>query len=399
MTYEKHEQPQGLNDGRAGAGHKPQMQQPPETPIRQMHEPSMQQLSEPREQAQPQAPEERKDGSMSIIAHLEELRKRLIYSIAAVAVGSGVAYFYIDEIMRCLTAPAGKLYYMQPAEAFFTYLKIAVFGGFLLALPVIFYEIWRFILPALTVRERKALLLIVPLSVVLFVVGIAFSFTLVLPAAIRFFNEKYPVDLLIVGRGGGSAEDLWAFNEEPVVRAIYDSVIPVISAVGHETDTTLADYVSDVRAATPSQAAEIAVPEAAVQSRRIAEYEARLHKAVQSRLAYERERTARLSAAFLKRQPQALLAARRQRLDAASEALFQGMRRIFLEKRHAFRVAAEKLEMLSPLHVIGRGYSIVEKSGRTVRSMKELTVGDEVLVRLSDGGFDAVVRHVQEGGL
>ena len=183
MTYEKHEQPQGLSDGQAGAK-QPQIQQPP---IQQMHEPSMQQPSEPREQARQQAPEERKDGSMSIIAHLEELRKRLIYSIAAVAVGSGVAYFYIDEIMRCLTAPAGKLYYMQPAEAFFTYLKIAVFGGFLLALPIIFYEIWRFILPALTVRERKALLLIVPLSVVLFVVGIAFSFTLVLPAAIRFF--------------------------------------------------------------------------------------------------------------------------------------------------------------------------------------------------------------------
>ena len=187
MTYEKLEQPQGLNDGQAGAGHEPQMQQPPEPQIRQMHEPPIQQLSEPREQAGQQAPEERRDGSMSIIAHLEELRKRLIYSIAAVAVGSGVAYFYIDEIMRCLTAPAGKLYYMQPAEAFFTYLKIAVFGGFLLALPVIFYEIWRFILPALTVRERKALLLIVPLSVVLFVVGIVFSFTLVLPAAIRFF--------------------------------------------------------------------------------------------------------------------------------------------------------------------------------------------------------------------
>ncbi len=160
MTYEKNEQPQALHD-------------------------SM--LNAPTEQQAAPEPTERKDGSMSLIAHLEELRKRLIYSIVAVAVGSGAAYFYIDEIMHYLTAPAGKLYYMQPAEAFFTYLKIAVFGGFLLALPVIFYEIWRFILPALTVRERKALLLIVPLSVVLFVVGIAFSFTLVLPAAIRFF--------------------------------------------------------------------------------------------------------------------------------------------------------------------------------------------------------------------
>ncbi len=130
---------------------------------------------------------ERENASMSIIAHLEELRRRLIYSIAAVAAGSGAAYFYIDEIMYYLTAPAGKLYYMQPAEAFFTYLKIAVFGGFLLALPVVFYEIWRFILPALTVRERKALLFIVPLSVILFIFGIIFSFTLVLPAAIRFF--------------------------------------------------------------------------------------------------------------------------------------------------------------------------------------------------------------------
>ena len=159
MTYEKNEQPQGTDV--------------------------------PREQPEQS---ERKDGSMSIIAHLEELRKRLIYSIAAVVVGSGAAYFYIDEIMHYLTAPAGKLYYMQPAEAFFTYLKIAVFGGFLLALPVIFYEIWRFILPAVTVRERKALLLIV---------GIAFSFALVLPAAIRFF----------IGFGSDNLEPLFSLGK------------------------------------------------------------------------------------------------------------------------------------------------------------------------------------------
>ena len=218
-------------------------------------------------------------------------------------------------------------------------------------------------------------------------------------AAIRFFNEKYPVDLLIVGRGGGSAEDLWAFNEEPVVRAIYDSVIPVISAVGHETDTTLSDYASDVRAATPSQAAELAVPETAALSRRIGECEMRLQKAVKSRLYYERERVERLGGFFLKRPPQALLAERRQRLDMAAEALDRGMRRALLEKQHAFQVAAEKLEMLNPLHVIRRGYSVVEKDGAAVRSVKELVAGDGILVRLADGSFDAVVGGLREGGL
>lgn len=218
-------------------------------------------------------------------------------------------------------------------------------------------------------------------------------------AAIRFFNEKYPVDLLIVGRGGGSAEDLWAFNEEPVVRAIYDSVIPVISAVGHETDTTLSDYASDVRAATPSQAAELAVPETAAFFRRIGECEMRLQKAVKSRLYYERERVERLGGFFLKRPPQALLAERRQRLDMAAEALDRGMRRALLEKQHAFQVAAEKLEMLNPLHVIRRGYSVVEKAGTAVRSVKELAVGDGILVRLADGSFDAVVGGLREGGL
>lgn len=218
-------------------------------------------------------------------------------------------------------------------------------------------------------------------------------------AAIRFFNEKYPVDLLIVGRGGGSAEDLWAFNEEPVVRAIYDSVIPVISAVGHETDTTLSDYASDVRAATPSQAAELAVPETAAFFRRIGECEMRLQKAVKSRLYYERERVERLGGFFLKRPPQALLAERRQRLDMAAEALDRGMRRALLEKQHAFQVAAEKLEMLNPLRVIRRGYSVVEKDGAAVRSVKELAAGDGILVRLADGSFDAVVGGLREGGL
>jgi sec-independent protein translocase protein TatC len=135
--------------------------------------------------APPEEPED--DGSMSLIAHLTELRARLIKCLIAVALGSCVGYYFLDEIMHYLTLPAGKLYYMQPSEAFFTYLKVAIAAGFLLALPVIFYQVWRFFLPALTRAERMVLGLIVPSSVLLFFGGLAFSFFLVLPAAVQFF--------------------------------------------------------------------------------------------------------------------------------------------------------------------------------------------------------------------
>ena len=139
--------------------------------------------------------EETDDGSMSIIRHLEELRSRLITSLAAVGVGSVVCWFFIEDIMHALTLPAGKLYYMQPSEAFFTYIKVAVAAGFLLALPVVFYNIWRFFLPALTRRERAVLGIIVPSSVALFFLGLAFSFFLVLPAGLRFFLSFGDADL------------------------------------------------------------------------------------------------------------------------------------------------------------------------------------------------------------
>ena len=131
--------------------------------------------------------DENVEGNMSLIRHLEELRRRIIRSLVAVAAGSGIAYYFIDEIMGLITLPTGKLYYMQPAEAFFTYLKIAVFAGFLLALPVIFYEAWKFVLPALTVQERTVIGILVPSSVLLFFTGLAFAFFLALPAAIKFF--------------------------------------------------------------------------------------------------------------------------------------------------------------------------------------------------------------------
>lgn len=140
--------------------------------------------AEPSEDA---ADEPADDGSMSLIAHLTELRARLIKCVIAITLGSGVGYYFLDDIMHYLTAPAGKLYYMQPSEAFFTYLKVSIAAGFLVALPVIFYQVWMFFLPALTRRERIVLGLIVPASVLLFFGGLAFSFFLVFPAAVQFF--------------------------------------------------------------------------------------------------------------------------------------------------------------------------------------------------------------------
>lgn len=124
---------------------------------------------------------------MSLVGHLEELRRRLIIAIVAIAAGSLLSYVFASELVHYITAPAGKLYYMNPAEAFFTYLKVSVFTGFLLALPVVVYQLWAFIVPALTNQERTASLILVPASVVLFFVGLAFSYFLVLPAGLKFF--------------------------------------------------------------------------------------------------------------------------------------------------------------------------------------------------------------------
>ena len=143
------------------------------------------------------------DGSMSLIAHLTELRSRIIKCLVATGLGSVIGYYYIQEIMHYITLPAGKLYYMQPAEAFFTYLKVACVAGFLLALPIIFWQVWRFFLPALTTRERMVLGIVVPTSVVLFFCGLAFSFFLVLPAGIKFF----------LGFGNAELEALLSVNK------------------------------------------------------------------------------------------------------------------------------------------------------------------------------------------
>ena len=127
-------------------------------------------------------------GEMSLLEHLQELRQRIIKSLLAIAMGVAVSYFYAGQLIDFITAPAGKLYYMSPAEGFFSYLKVSFVFGVLGALPVILYQVWAFLVPALTTNERTALVILVPSSVILFFGGLLFSYFFVLPAALQFFT-------------------------------------------------------------------------------------------------------------------------------------------------------------------------------------------------------------------
>lgn len=212
-------------------------------------------------------------------------------------------------------------------------------------------------------------------------------------AGIDFFNRVYPVDTLIVGRGGGSMEDLWSFNEEIVVRAIYASKIPVISAVGHETDFTLADFVSDMRAATPSQAAELAVPDRVELLRYVRGLDQRLARATEGKIDYLRERLLGLLKRPSLSRPEELLSERRQRLDMTIRRLQELSAANVKEKRHALTVSMEKLSVLSPLNVLKRGYGMVEKDGVPIASTSAVSIGDKLKLTMRDGALMVVAEE------
>lgn len=213
---------------------------------------------------------------------------------------------------------------------------------------------------------------------------------------IEFFNTRYPVDVLIVGRGGGSKEDLWSFNEEIVVRAVAASEIPIISAVGHETDFSLSDFAADVRAATPSQAAELAVPDTTVLVRRIEELTARLNSAkVKILAAKRRELKICLGRSFFNLPKQAI-AQRRQTLDDLSNSLKRWKEQIFAAKRQNVLTLVDKLDILNPARNLKRGYGVVEKDKVLVHSVDQLTAGDALEVTLSDGAVTTRVESVRK---
>ncbi len=216
-------------------------------------------------------------------------------------------------------------------------------------------------------------------------------------AAIDFFSRQYPVDVLIVGRGGGSIEDLWAFNEEIVVRAIFRSRIPVISAVGHETDFTLADFAADKRAATPSQAAELAVRDIREISRQLDSMKLRMRNSLRRSLEIRAARLQGLLQRSVMSQPKSMLAGRHQRLDMLRERLRQGAGRQLKERRQRIAQLTDKLELVNPLGILRRGYGLVQKKdGAVVSSINSLAADEIIRVQVSDGAFAARVTSIEE---
>ena len=209
--------------------------------------------------------------------------------------------------------------------------------------------------------------------------------------------EEAGVDVMIVGRGGGSIEDLWAFNEEMVARAVYDCKIPVISAVGHETDTTIIDYVADLRAPTPSAAAELAVPDMRIVLGQLQGYEEALEAAMEQIMALCRQRVDSYARVFRHLNPQSRLNDRRQRLMEVADRLRLGMERRIEQAKSELAIRTQQLEGVSPLRQLERGYAYVsDEDGHGVASAEQVTVGQHLFLDVKDGMIESEVTAVQK---
>lgn len=211
-------------------------------------------------------------------------------------------------------------------------------------------------------------------------------------AAIAYANRHQLADLLIVGRGGGSIEDLWAFNDERVAYAIYESEIPVISAVGHEPDVTISDYVADLRAATPSNAAELAVQDQEVLRQNLDSASAAMATALMRQLKAAQQHLNVLSQSPSLKSPTGYLDQRRRSLELLKNRMVAAQNSCISQKNSRYIAAVSKLDAMSPLKVLTRGYSMAyTESGEVLRSVDQVNAGDCITVALSDGTLSATV--------
>lgn len=216
-------------------------------------------------------------------------------------------------------------------------------------------------------------------------------------AAIRYANYHQLADLLIVGRGGGSIEDLWAFNDERVAHAIYESEIPVISAVGHEPDVTISDYVADLRAATPSNAAELAVPDRQALEQNLDSMSAAMATALSRHIKAARQHLDVLSKSAALQSPDGYLQQRQKSLELLQNRMITAQNQCISRNNQRYIALTAKLDAMSPLKVLSRGYAITQTGeGTVVRSVSQVQRGDLVDISFSDGTLSATVTDVKE---
>ena len=216
-------------------------------------------------------------------------------------------------------------------------------------------------------------------------------------AAIRYANHFALADLLIVGRGGGSMEDLWAFNDERVAHAIYESRIPVISAVGHEPDVTISDYVADLRAATPSNAAELAVPDQDALRQNLDAMASAMAAALNRQLKAERQKLNVLSRSPALQSPTGYLEQKSRGVELLKNRLISAQQNNLSRKNQRYIACVSKLDAMSPLKVLTRGYSMAQaEDGTLIRSVRQVERGERIQVFLNDGKLLATVMDVKE---
>ncbi|MFW5981909.1 MAG: exodeoxyribonuclease VII large subunit [Halanaerobiaceae bacterium] len=214
--------------------------------------------------------------------------------------------------------------------------------------------------------------------------------------ALEYLNSRDDIDLIIVSRGGGSIEDLWPFNEENLARAIYQSQIPIISGVGHETDFTIADFVADLRAPTPSAAAELAISSRNELEKYLSNLSSRLISSIKYKIDDSKNRLANIEGKRIFRNPEELFRSRIQMLDDLSQRLDWQIDKIYSQANERFRILAARLEGLNPLKTLARGYSISSKDGKIVNSIDELKIGDKMNTKIANGTVLSKVTEIKE---
>ena len=213
-------------------------------------------------------------------------------------------------------------------------------------------------------------------------------------SGIELMNRKRLADVLILARGGGSLEDLWPFNEEIVANSIYNSEIPIISAVGHETDFTIADFVADLRAPTPSAAAELAVPDVYEVKQKINTYQNRLRLSLNKKVELMKLKFEKCMNSYVFKEPTRKIQESYLQIDSIVKSIDNIMKTRLEKEKSQFVKVLSSLDALSPLKTLTRGYSIVEKEGNIVRKKEELKQDDDIVIRLSDGKITAKVQNL-----